>query len=204
MNQRRWQQFAPLALSMMILSGCSTISEEECKIGDWYSIGVNDGKAGKNHDAFRSYQKECADVGVVPDFKTYQQGHQQGLVFYCDYEHGIEHGRSGASYNTLCTGKLEPEFRRGYQQGRIWFQAKSRLDEIKSAYAQVQNSISNYQREIERNNQLIVQEPDANRRAALLYRNESLRRDIERMSTDLGRLQMQLGAAQHEFNKVDR
>ncbi len=189
---------------LFLLSACSSISKDECLAGDWYSLGVTDGKAGTLASKFREYQKDCADHGVTPDFKLYQQGHQQGLVFYCDFPHGEAHGRSGAEYNTACTGKLEPDFRRGYQQGRRWYQAKSAVDNLGSAISELELRIAQSRDEIYRNNQQIALENDANRRAALLYRTDRLRGDIERYSTELGRLQVQFYQAQQAFAPLNQ
>lgn len=189
---------------LFLLSACSSISKDECLAGDWYSIGVNDGKTGTLASKFRDYQKDCADHGVRPDFKLYQQGHSQGLVFYCDFPHGEAHGRSGAEYNTACTGKLEPDFRRGYQQGRRWYQAKSAVDNLAGAIGDLELRIAQSRDEIYRNNQQITMENDPNRRAALLYRTDRLRGDIERYSTELGRLQVQFYQAQQAFAPLNQ
>ncbi|WP_306522788.1 DUF2799 domain-containing protein [Rheinheimera sp.] len=189
---------------MLLLTACSSISKNECLLGDWYSLGVNDGKAGTLATKFRDYQKDCAEHGVKPDFKAYQQGHSQGLVFYCDFPHGEAHGRSGAQYNTACTGKLEADFRRGYQQGQRWHQAKSAVDQLAAAISNIELRIDQSRDEIYRNNQHIAAENDPNRRAALLYRTDRLRDDLERYNAELGRLQVQLYQAQQAFAPLNR
>ena len=205
MNLFRLSRPLFLCLSLLfLLSACSSISKDECLAGDWYSLGVNDGKAGTLASKFREYQKDCADHGVMPDFKLCQHGHQQGLVFYCDFPHGEAHGRSGAEYNTACTGKLEPDFRRGYQQGRRWYQAKSAVDNLASAIGDLELRIAQSRDEIYQNNQQIALENDPNRRAALLYRTDRLRGDIERYSTELGRLQVQFYQAQQAFAPLNQ
>lgn len=193
-----------LSVSLLTLSACSSISKEECQIGDWYSLGVNDGKAGELSSKFRDYQKDCGKHGVAPDFKAYTEGHSQGLVFYCDFPHGEAHGRSGADYNTACTGKLEPAFRSGYQQGHRWYLAKKRVDDIASALSSLQYRIEQTKDEIYRNNQQIVVSGNSQDRAALLYRTDRLRADLEQYSAEVGRLQVQLAQAQHAFAPLNR
>ena len=125
MDFTKFFQTAAVIASVLVVSSCSSISEQECVQGDWYSIGVNDGKDGADIKRYQKYQKECASHGITADFARYQQGYQQGLVFYCDFAHGEAHGRSGASYNTACSGRLEPQFRQGYERGNRWYQVKS-------------------------------------------------------------------------------
>jgi len=194
-----------VALVLLSVTGCTSISKEECLQGDWYSIGVDDGKNGRlPTDSFRGYEKECADYGVRPDFAKYQQGHSQGLVFYCDFEHGVAHGRSGSEYNTACTGKLEPSFRQGYQQGRRWYQAKKVVDDIRYAIARIQSANTQMDDEIYQLNQRIVQDPNPNNRASMMYRVDELRRRIGENAVELGRLGGELSRAEAAFAPLNR
>ncbi len=194
-----------VALVLLSVAGCTSISKEECLQGDWYSIGVDDGKNGRlPTDSFRGYEKECADYGVRPDFAKYQQGHSQGLVFYCDFEHGVAHGRSGSEYNTACTGKLEPSFRQGYQQGRRWYQAKKVVDDIRYAIARIQSANTQMDDEIYQLNQRIVQDPNPNNRASMMYRVDELRRRIGENAVELGRLGGELSRAEAAFAPLNR
>lgn len=199
-------QFRTLALltAVIILCGCSSISEQECQTGDWYSIGVNDGKDGADIKRYKKYQKECASHGITADFAWYQQGYQQGLVFYCDFAHGEAHGRSGASYNTACTGKLEPQFRLGYQKGKEWYQVRSAVDNLQFELEQRYRQIQQNRELIYANNQQLAREQDPNVRANLLYRNDHLGAELDQLNTEAGRLQVQLYQAEQAFMQVER
>lgn len=199
----RFRTLAVLALAI-ILSSCSSISQQECQTGDWYSIGVNDGKDGADIKRYQKYQKECASHGITSDFARYQQGYQQGLVFYCDFAHGEAHGRSGASYNTACTGNLEPQFRLGYQQGKQWHQAKSAVNNLQFELEQRYRQIQQNRDQIYANNQRLAREQDANVRANLLYRNDHLGAELDQLNTEAGRLQVQLFQAEQAFSQVEQ
>ncbi len=186
------------------LAACSSISKDECLQGDWYSLGVNDGKAGELSGKFREYQKDCADHGVMPDFKTYQQGHSQGLVFFCDFQHGEAWGRAGKDYNTACTGKLEPSFRQGFQQGQRWYKAKKVVDDIAAAIADLQNRNLNLREDIYAINQRIAVEQNASARAALLNQADRLRYQMEGYNQEIGRLQIRLAQAEANFAPLNR
>lgn len=194
---------AVLAL-VIVLSSCSSISQQECETGDWYSIGVNDGKDGADIKKYKKYQKECASHGITADFAGYQQGYQQGLVFYCDFAHGEAHGRSGASYNTACTGKLETQFRLGYQKGKQWHQVKSAVDNLQFELEQRYRQIQQNRDQIYANNQRLAREQDPNIRADLLYRNDHLGAELDQLNTEAGRLQVQLFQAEQAFLQVER
>lgn len=204
MELSRFLQTIVVVAGVLMVSGCSSISQQECEIGDWYSIGVNDGKAGNDSKQFRKYQKECARHGIQADYKKYQQGYEQGLVFYCDFAHGEAHGRSGASYNNACTGKLEPQFRMGYERGNRWYQARSEVDHLQFELDQRFRQIQQNREMIYQNNQRLVSEPSAEIRAQLLYRNDHLSAELEQLNTEVGRIQMQLLQAESRFNQIEQ
>jgi len=189
---------------LLLQSGCSSISKQECEIGDWYSIGVNDGKAGADSQQYRKYQKECASHGFQADYPRYQQGYEQGLVFYCDFAHGEALGRSGSSYNTVCSGKLEPQFRLGYERGNRWYQAKSTVDHLQYELDQRLRQIQQHRDVIYSNNQRLVREQSPEIRAQLLYRNDHLSAELEQLNTEVGRLQVQLYQAEQAFSQLEQ
>ena len=199
-----WFRILAVLATAIVLSSCSSISEQECVTGDWYSIGVNDGKDGADIKKYKKYQKECASHGITADFARYQQGYQQGLVFYCDFAHGEAHGRSGASYNTACTGNLEMQFRLGYQKGKEWHQVKSAVDNLQFELEQRYRQIQQNRDLIYANNQRLAREQDPNVRANLLYRNDHLAAELDQLNTEAGRLQVQLYQAEQAFLQVER
>jgi len=205
MEFSRFLQATTLVACSLLVSSCSSISQQECEIGDWYSIGVNDGRSGADSNKqYRKYQKECASHGIQADFKRYRQGYDQGLVFYCDFAHGEAHGRSGASFNTACTGPLEPKFRLGYERGIRWHQAKSEVDHLQFELDQRYRQIQQNRDLIYDNNQRLVREQNAEVRAQLLYRNDHLSTELNQLNTEVGRLQVQLYQAEQSFSRLEQ
>ena len=68
-----------------LLSGCATMSKEECKQADWYLKGVEDASQGYATDRVVEHGKACARVNVVPDMKEYRKGHLKGARLYWLY-----------------------------------------------------------------------------------------------------------------------
>lgn len=204
MHFTRIFQLLRLVALALVLSSCSSISQQECEIGDWYSIGVNDGKAGADSKQYRKYQKECAGHGIQADYTRYQQGYEQGLVFYCDFAHGEAHGRSGASYNTACSGRLEHQFRQGYERGNRWYQVKAAVNNLQFELDQRFRQIQQHRDLIYSNNQRLAREQNADVRAQLLYRNDYLSAELQQLNTEVGRLQVQLYQAEHAYSQVEQ
>lgn len=68
---RLFARLVPLSLSIfgsiLLLSSCATLSKQECVVGDWQTIGYNDGVAGHYADRLASHTKACAKASVAPD-----------------------------------------------------------------------------------------------------------------------------------------
>jgi uncharacterized protein YceK len=57
-----------MVLAIAVLSGCASMSSEECANSDWVAIGYEDGSRGYTTDQFGNRRKACAKHGVTADF----------------------------------------------------------------------------------------------------------------------------------------
>lgn len=112
----RFAQFCALA-ALMILSGCATMSGDECLTSDWQAIGYEDGSQGYSSDRLGQRRKACAKHGVTPDFQAYQDGRNEGLKEFCQPQRGFNLGVGGGRYNGICPSHLEPGFLDAYRTG---------------------------------------------------------------------------------------
>ena len=99
------------------LSGCASMSADECAMSDWRTIGFEDGAQGYTADRLGNHRKACAKHGVAPDFDAYQSGRSQGLRQYCQPSRGFNVGASGGRYNGVCPGDMEPDFVDAFNAG---------------------------------------------------------------------------------------
>jgi hypothetical protein len=106
---------------MLILSGCATVSKEDCLVTDWFEVGRMDGMQGMPRTAFQGRAKACLERGVSADRQAYYKGHDEGLKYYCTEQKGFELGRQGIPYKSVCPLQLEQDFRAGYQKGMQFF-----------------------------------------------------------------------------------
>ncbi|XOV87505.1 MAG: DUF2799 domain-containing protein [Pseudomonadota bacterium] len=106
-------------LVAIVLSGCATMSKEECVNADWRIIGFEDGASGSPANQIGVRRKACADHGVVPDKDAYDAGYAEGLVTYCVYDYGLAAGRNGRLANGVCP--LDSAYRTGYEDGIVSF-----------------------------------------------------------------------------------
>jgi hypothetical protein len=167
------------ALIMVLLvagmSGCATLSKDECRTADWRTIGFEDGARGYTSQRISEHREACAEYGITPDFDAYMSGHRQGLRQYCIPQRGFQLGRQGASYSGFCPSDLEPEFLAQYRFGQKVFQVEQQIREIKAEQQKLKNEQHELLHEIEDNEKLIISDNTTPRvRAELLEQNKKL------------------------------
>lgn len=116
----------------LFLSGCASMSEEECVTGDWAAIGYEDGSRGYTMEQFSNRRQACAKHGVAPDFRAYQEGRDEGLVRYCQPSRGYNLGVSGGRYNGVCDAALEEEFLDAYRIGHELYVLRRNVSDASS------------------------------------------------------------------------
>ena len=61
------------------LTGCSSMSANECMATDWRTVGYEDGASGYSGDRVGKYRKSCGKHGISPDLGQYQAGRDQNI-----------------------------------------------------------------------------------------------------------------------------
>ncbi len=102
---------------VLFLTGCASMSKEDCLVTDWFEIGRMDGMQGKPRTAFQNRAKPCLEHGINADRQAYYRGHDEGLMHYCTEQRGFELGRQGLAYRSVCPIELEKGFQTGYRNG---------------------------------------------------------------------------------------
>ena len=133
----------PVFLFCLLLSGCATLSKNECLNADWYSIGYVDGARGYPASRIGEHRRACAEYSVKPDFEQYEKGRIAGLVEYCNPRNGYWLGTKGAAYGGVCPENLEEQFILAYRQGKNVFgmvnQVKTGEKELRGLYQELEN-----------------------------------------------------------------
>ena len=75
---------AVAATGVALLSGCATMNEDQCRVGDWGGQGWRDGAEGRQTSRLDDHAKACAKYGVVPNVTAYLSAREAllyGLLF---------------------------------------------------------------------------------------------------------------------------
>lgn len=124
------------------LSGCNSMSAQECLATDWRTVGYEDGVNGYTGDRIGRYRNACSEHGVTPNLAEYQAGRDQGLTEFCKPVNGFRVGAHGGGYGGVCPAELDPPFVDAYQSGRQLYTLRSRVGstqgEIYSMHAELE------------------------------------------------------------------
>lgn len=118
------------SLAVALLSGCETMSPQECKAANWHEVGMRDGINGEPLTMLDERVKDCAKAGTAVDTRSYMGGRTRGLDSYCQLGNAASLGVNGSAYHGVCPGSLDLEFRRRHQTGYAVFALRNQLGEM--------------------------------------------------------------------------
>lgn len=140
-----------LVLAALLLGACASkpsVTEFQCKAGDWESIGYRDGAAGVRNTQILTHQEACGEFGIVPDRNSYIAGWDAGVKEYCTAENGFSLGERGGRLNSVCQGNLKQPFASAFDDGRKLFQARKEVDRIRNQLNKYDNRLIQIKQEM--------------------------------------------------------
>jgi hypothetical protein len=105
-------------LATLAAAGCASISEKECRSGDWGAIGEADGARGAPGDMLERHRKACARHDIQPAEAAWRAGYAKGLQAFCTPAGGYGASRDGRGHNNVCFGmEGEDKFMAAFKNG---------------------------------------------------------------------------------------
>lgn len=140
---RRLAGWLVAAACTALLSGCATLSEEECKTADWGRLGHKDGAAGQPESRLAEHAEACAKVGIRPMADLWRAGWDRGVRTYCTPRMGWDEGMAGRSYHGVCRGRSgENDFLAAYRAGSEIHRLQSRIDSNQNEIRRLEKQLS--------------------------------------------------------------
>ncbi|USD37317.1 MULTISPECIES: DUF2799 domain-containing protein [Ferrimonas] len=124
---------------LALLSGCASMSVQQCQQANWARIGLTDGQSGVRVTRVDDYVKDCAEAGVQVAVADWTEAYELGLLSYCLPENGFLQGRQGHDYHNVCHND---QFVERYNQGRALYLKEKRIAEIDTQLQQLDNQIA--------------------------------------------------------------
>lgn len=124
------------------LSACTTLSEEECRTGDWFQIGVADGAEGRGTDRIEAHRRACARAGIAPDTEAWLRGRERGLRLYCVPQKAHAEGRRGRAIAEGCTPAELKRMRPAWEWGRQYWLLELEADSLRSDIRDINSDLA--------------------------------------------------------------
>lgn len=133
----------PLAalLAGALLSGCDTMTPDECRSANWNDIGLRDGSAGKPMYLLEERAKACSKAGTTVDSASYIAGRERGLRSFCRLENAAPLGLNGTAYAGVCPAPIDFEFRRRHQAGFAVYTLRSEISGLDNRSERLQRKL---------------------------------------------------------------
>ncbi|WP_052190977.1 DUF2799 domain-containing protein [Chitinibacter sp. ZOR0017] len=114
---------------LILTTGCASLSESECRSGDWYGIGLRDGQNGYSSQ-IAEHTEACRKQQVTPDLALYHRGREEGLRSYCTASNGYQVGLRGAQVENVCPAATQAAFQSAYQRGYQRYKVQQELQQV--------------------------------------------------------------------------
>lgn len=200
MNNR----IASLAVVFLVLamSGCASMSSEECALSDWSAVGFEDGARGYTTERFSAHRKACAKHGVTADFRAYQEGRDEGLVQYCQPSRAYNLGVSGGHYNGVCDVAMEEEFLDAYRVGHQLYSLRANVNTANSRISARKRELDKIEEEIRTKEAAVIAADTTTEDRVLLLA------ELKRLSERTGEIEVEIeklieDRARHEYELAD-
>jgi len=190
---------------ILIMSGCATLSENECVTADWYEIGYSDGVKGQPDSYMEKHRKACAKHGIRANLDDWLAGREAGLQRYCTPQKGYEEGLANRQYHGVCEGRAANQFLRAYEQGQQLYQQRSLVSDLQRDIEQTSGDIVALEEEwnaIRRD--LLNDGLSAAERADLINQLERNKEQSETLRIRRDRLDDDLHRAQYDLDMLER
>lgn len=192
-----------LAAPLLLAGSCATLSEDQCRAGDWGGIGYTDGANGHTTGRFGDHVKACEKFGIMPDQAAYLAGRTRGLPAYCNPGRGFTEGRLGRTYYGVCPANLERAFQSGYADGRVVWDAQQRVDRAEIDISNAQARWNDADERLREQERLLGDPatPDASK-PAIREALKRLRDDRRQADDDLRAARFRRDDAERELNEL--
>ena len=130
-----------MLLASVVMTGCASMTADECKSANWKEVGVSDGLKGRPSSFLVERVNDCLKTGVRLDTALYADGRDQGLQNFCRFENAAVLGVNGTDYAGVCPAAVEVEFRRRYDTGHAVFDLRNKVSDLNNRGERLQKRV---------------------------------------------------------------
>lgn len=139
-----------LLLPLLVLAGCASLSESDCRSANWDDIGYRDGTKGAGPDRVQDHASACVEYGISVDREAWNRGYERGLGVYCTPENAVQVALSGASYGGVCPPESDAEFATHWRAARPVYEQRQKVAQLEQRRRELEYAFSASDSERER------------------------------------------------------
>lgn len=182
-----------LIITLSQLGACAVISKKDCLDANWHQIGYRVGLSGniQTDNAFRIREKSCAKHGATANWNQFEQGHDDGLVQYCQLDNAVRLGVNGvhkAIDYQICPERDYPGFTEAFSVGYKLHELRGHVHQIDAYLSDLQSKLYHYQQDIKHiNEELRSNDLDKSKRKSLKNKRHKLEKYSHNIKRDIRR-----------------
>lgn len=197
------KQFCGLLLCAAVVSGCASLSEDECRTADWREIGYADGSQGARTSRLAEHRKACAKFGVRVGLDDYNIGHAEGVRRFCHGSSGFANGRQGYVYQGICPADLESEFLAGYDEGKEVHRLEQQVNQLRGRISSHKSRLKKLKKRIKsREDKMLAEDVTASDRRSLYRDIEDLKEQLHHSDYDSEDAERKIYHLEHEIEEL--
>lgn len=194
-----------MLLGTSLLSGCATMSEEECLTADWRMIGYEDGVAGLSAARIGEHRKACAKHNLTPNMQAYRDGREEGLYEYCRPQNGFHLGQHGSAYTGVCPFDTEENFIAAYSAGKEIYDVQSNIRHLMNKLRKKENELEQMRQDIKTKTLEIASNETPNiRRVQLVVETSELAIKQDVTTTEIHTLKHKVSRKREQLAKLKK
>ena len=187
----------------LFISGCETMSADECKSANWHDVGMRDGLGGQPLTLLNERAKDCAKVGTRVDNTAYLAGRERGLFSFCRLENAVPLGLNGSSYAGVCPAAIDYEFRRRHSLAYAVHQLRYKVNDIESSSNRLERKLREADKEEDKKLKASDKEDDRKRiRKEFDDRRRQLRNELRDLDRAMRNTRDDLRGAEYALDSV--
>lgn len=199
-GSRNWLLVYALLVALAV-SGCSSMSEAECKAVDWQTIGYEDGVNGYSGSRIGQHREACGKYGVTPNLAQYQLGREQGLREFCKPANGFRVGARGNGYAGVCPADMDRQFSAAYESGRQLHQLRAQVSNTASRLESMRHEMDHIdERLIKVGADILDPKTTQEQRAQAILDTKQMAERRGTIKNEIPKLESDLAYYQHELD----
>jgi len=197
-----WRVVSGIIMTLL-LTGCASMSEDECRQADWREVGYSDAAKGQNPARIADHREACAKANVRVDHAEYLAGFEAGLSLYCTPTTAFESAMRGRAYAVQCEQERFPSYADAFTVGQDAHQLSQQHAELSQSLQKTRQQMDTLISQIaNEDNRLRAEDLSRRERDQIKRSIWNLRGIHDDQTRQAARIEQQMGQLEQEIQAL--